>query len=273
MENDPISNSIYQEWGLLGALLAVLVALLSLLWWLLRERSELSTSAALQIRGTLASLFQQTVVDAAEYLFAATFDSLTLVLTGGDPRRHIPTAFEKLLRSLQAELHRASTDEIDTIYRGLIERDLIAVIRNEINKLLTAVREGLGDLESKSASPIIPAVGLTGETEHRLTFLAKKTAEVAKQEALVFKSRKRALASFTTCGIVVILLSPSFFIAHWFGYLAFKVLGAISGASFVVGLYAMYSYHRSQSWLDETSKRYRHPEDWIDELYEHRSRS
>lgn len=126
--------SFYQQWGMMALPIAVVVAVLQLLWRLHSMKTHRMVQAARRVRSVLAGMFQQTVVQESRKILLLVQTHLPYSLSQVDSIDPRPSAFDKLLRELRdLDEHEPNRDH----YRKVLEDAAFSkIIFDEVEKLL-----------------------------------------------------------------------------------------------------------------------------------------
>ena len=261
------ANCLYHEWGLVGAVLGACVVLLPALWWLGSMKSHVATAAVLEIRSGLSSLFRETVVGEALRICQLVDDHLPSALSQVDDLNPKPSAFDELCRGLR-ELDDEQPDR--QLYAALLKNALGGVMIGEVRRHLMMAGAESGGAAGGQGSRTGLRVAFEGDTELKLTFIAKKIALASRKERLFYCSKRWALRLFGISGVTGFLVCAVVLVDHLWAYRVGLVLLSAFFLAGAAGVFALLLLLRSQGWLEETAKRHRTPEDWKRELAQQR---
>lgn len=242
-------NSLYHEWGLIGAAWGLCVPLLGGVWWLLKLKSKETTESALSIRSGLAGLLERTFHAEALRVFELIDDHLPFALSQVDAKNPRASAFDMLCLGLR----EINPDEPDRDrYRTLLKLALSKLISNEAKKLLAG------------ATPTGLRFSFRHETERILAYIAKQTTRSRKKERAYERATSWTRTLFIIAPITVFLGTPWVMSdTSWAFYLSAICLSAFL-AAFVAGLVSLLVVAECQTWI--ATRAGWQVEDWLDDL-------
>ncbi len=257
------TNSLYHEWGLMSALIGVVVVLLPILWWLHRMKPDRTNRAAVRVHSVLVGMFQKTVLQESRKIFGLIQEHLPYSLSQVDSNDPKPSRFDKLFQELRDfDAHNPDRNH----YRKGLEDAFSEAIIDEVDKLLQiAESPSAGDVEER-ANPTGLRVSFEGETEQKLTFIAEKTVRANRMQRTCYRAKRWTFRFAATTAAAAALVIPGLFVDAQWAFLTLVVLLLVFVATLVAGIMAWVRFHGCQQWFDETAERYRTPEDWMGEL-------
>jgi hypothetical protein len=261
-------NDLYQQWAIMGALIAVCAAMFSALWWLLKMKTQETIASSLKIRSGVASLFQQTVLDEAFRIFDLIDGHFATSLSQVDEPIPRPSTFDRLSQDL-TRLDPADPNR--ELYRDLLHAALGGTLVNEVRKLFHVVKANSTASASVVSNPMGLRFSFGGESERALSFIAVTMARVARNEKWFYRSKQSAFNCFLVAGIACFLAAPWIFVDQQWAYWVCVIILGIGSVAIVSGLVSLGVFHKCQSWLEQCAERHNSADDWTKELIQHRT--
>lgn len=232
-------------------------------------KTDSLTAKVLLVRSVLVRMFQQTVVDESRKIFRLVEVHLPYSLSQVDDKNARPSAFDRLAQGLR-QLDESEPDRYK--YRQVLEDALSKIITDEVNKLLNIAEANTVGVVTENGNPTGLRVSFERETERKLSFIARKTAQANRKERGFYKGKTWAFRLLTTSVISAVLVTPFVFFNQEWAQQASVIFLILWVSALVSGLVSLVVFHTCQTWLEECSERYKSPEDWFAELIQHRAK-
>ena len=183
------AHAFYQEWGLIGAVIAPLIAAAGGCLWKLRKHSlDTIEDAYLDIKSALAGRFQEIILQEALELFEEVDKRLPTVLAQADPDT---SSKQSRFDELCVELRNLDPDNPDRrLFSTIVRGALGTVISAEVRDIISSVSPRKAFLLRNTSQSARIEFSLDGETEERLTELASETVSSRNRRNLFVTSQK-----------------------------------------------------------------------------------
>ena len=254
-----LTNTFYQQWGLVGVVIGTLAIFISFLRWLWNLDVSSTWAARLKIVNGLAGMFQNTVLEEAEKVIELIDDYLPTALSQADDSLAQPSAFDDFCRRIR----ELEDDEFNReVVRFSLTESLAGILSTEVRRLIHSERTS--DATGHGGSYNLYS-GFEFETQQKLRFLAKKSVQAKKKENRFDLGRRWIPRFWVSAMVFLLLFIPSaFFNREWAFYLGAGALLLFVG-TMVIGAYVFLTFHNSRNWLEEESERCLTPDDWFAE--------
>lgn len=242
------ANVIFQQWGLQGVIIALVLAASKAAWVLYWRKHDDVVLHALTIRASLINVFQRTILNESVRFFKMIEAALPSSLARASENPTNSSPFELLCKEL-----KDFPDPTRHEMQRLMERALAGVIVSEVEQMFEIVRSTTdGEL---TAAGIAAALRITFEeqTETSLTLVATELAEANEREKKYYSSCKRSMLAVGAQIAVLALVMPCMFIdAEWVGFVGLGLLSMFSILVVAAVIFFIRSY-LCQEWLRNAS--------------------
>lgn len=239
LANSSFENSFYHDWECLTVVSPFIVALIAGIWFVCKRDDSEARRALLSIKEGIATMFMQTVIFEAHCLMRIVVNYLPDALSqicAEEPRK---TRFDNFC----AALRKLPEEDIDTDrgkYAFIIRDSFSQILQSEIERVIKAADPSSQTIANRFQNVTGLSFSLEGQTELKLVFLARRTAQAEQREKLYHVSHKLALFAFIFAVIGGFLfLVPAFWVKAKWGFYVSQVSLSVFFVLGIAGLLAM----------------------------------
>jgi len=190
-----VENALFHDWGCGRVVVPIVLALLTVIWFVLKRDDFEAKKAVYKIKEQVANMFTNTVVSELRRLVRIVEKHLPEALGQLEVQNARPSRFDHFcaaVRNMTAEEFEQRGD----ILRAIIKHEFSGILEKEIEELIEVAERGGGSGVSKSGNPSGMQYALEWETVLKLVFLARKTVWAERVYRRYYAARKAALFSF-----------------------------------------------------------------------------
>lgn len=241
---------MYQEWGILVGVGALLTFSGVPVYWLMRRPVDEVRTNKLEIKSLITTQFQELVIDEARSVLTLVDDHLPSALTRvNDPGG--PSSFDRLavgLREIDPE------DPAPEPYLQVLEQSLSGLLSRQASILLDQAAESARRDLTSEESPTGLRVSLSGETENMLFALAEAASELDHKEHMFTVNQKILKWTVLGMGFTVVPATVGMLFDTGLAYTISIVSWILSLGFWAATLVFTARCYHGYQWLDEKAE-------------------